>query len=75
MGEAAVEIELAKASKIGLRNDEGTLTAEAIMKDTQRVIAEVDETHTLSGTAAFGNFAILLGKVAHISCGPDPAIR
>jgi AcrR family transcriptional regulator len=69
MGEANVEIELAKASKISLRNDEGKWTAEAIMKDGQKVVAEVDERHTLSGNATFGNLAIPLEKIARISLG------
>ncbi len=69
MGEANVEIELAKASKISLRNDGGIWTAEAIMRDGQKVIAEVDEKQTLSGRATFGKFTISLEKVAHISLG------
>ena len=69
MGEANVEIELAKASKISLRNDGGTWTAEVLMIDGQKVIAEVDARQMLSGKAAFGNFAIPLEKVVQISLG------
>lgn len=66
MGEATVEIELAKASEIRLANDGGLLSAEAIMKDGQKVIAEVDKNHIISGAATFGNLAVPLEKVAHI---------
>jgi len=69
MGEANVEIELARASKISLTNDGGIWTAEALMKDGQKVIAEVDEKQMLSGRATFGNFAIPLEKVAQIYLG------
>jgi len=67
IGEASVEIELAKASTISLRNDGRIWTAEAIMKDGQKVIAEVDERQMLSGKTTYGDFTIPLEKVAHIS--------
>ncbi len=73
MGEATVEIEMARASKISLRNDGGIWTAEAFMNDGQEVIAEVDERQTLSGKATFGNFAISLEKVVQISFGKAEA--
>ena len=69
MGEADVEIEMAKASKISLRSDGGIWTAEALMRDGQKVIIEVDGRQTLSGTATFGNFAIPLEKIAYIFLG------
>jgi hypothetical protein len=74
MGEASIEIEFVKSSKISLRSDEGSLTAEAIMKDGQKVVTKVDEKQTLCGTAAFGNFTIPLEKVAHISFESDQTI-
>lgn len=69
MGEAAVEIELGRISRIDLRKRDAILLAEVTMIDGQQVMIEVDGNMILRGEASFGSFHIPLESVSYISFG------
>lgn len=69
MGEAAVEIELGRISRIDLRKRDAILLAEVSMIDGQQVMIEVDGNMILRGEASFGSFHIPLESVSYISFG------
>ncbi len=68
-GEAGIEIELARISRIDLRERDAVLIAETRMMDGQQVIVEVDARMILRGEASFGSFHIPLQSVSNISVG------
>jgi AcrR family transcriptional regulator len=69
IGEAEVDLDFAKTSTVKFSQKGSVWLAEAIIKDGDRVVLEVDGEMNVSGKASFGSFHIPLKGVASISFG------